>query len=89
MFEFGTTDLMHEKMDKLSKKDRPLFEMARKKMKEVINCDKDTIRHYKGLGNVLKGCQRAHIGHFVLVFKAGLERNFVLFVDFDHHDKIY
>ena len=33
--------------------------------------------------------KRVHIGHFVLVFKIIKRENKIVFMDFDHHDKIY
>lgn len=38
----------------------------------------------------MKYLKRVHIDtHFVLTFNVNKEKNFILFVDFDHHDNIY
>ena len=39
--------------------------------------------------HTLKGFQRVHTGHFVLVFKIDHNKKAVFFCDYDHHDKIY
>ena len=44
---------------------------------------------YKNLRYDMKEFKRAHVGHFVLVFKFDKMNNFILFSDFEHHDVIY
>jgi len=41
----------------------------------------------KPLRNVLKNYRRVHIGSFVLVYK--ISETEIVFMDYDHHDKIY
>jgi mRNA interferase RelE/StbE/toxin YoeB len=90
MFDFDLTDELKLIIRKLIKKDKKKIEIINKKIKEIINCDKNSIQHYKNLRNNLKEFKRVHIeGSFVLIFKVNLVNNFILFADFDHHDKIY
>ena len=72
---------------KIEKKDRQLYENLLNKMNEILN--NSDIEHYKNLRYDLKEFKRAHIGHFVLVFKFDKLNNVILFSDFDHHDNIY
>ena len=74
-------------LNKLLKKDKQLYEQVLKKINEVINSS--DIEHYKNLRHNMKDRKRVHIGHFVLVFKFIKEENKIIFLDFDHHDKIY
>lgn len=90
MFDFNLTDELKLIIRKLVKKDKKKAEIINKKIKEIINCDRDSINHYKNLRHDLNDFKRVHIDRsFVLVFKVDIQNNFVLFVDFDHHDKIY
>lgn len=41
----------------------------------------------KPLRNVMKQYRRVHIGSFVLVYK--IENEEIIFMDFDHHDRVY
>lgn len=90
MFNFDLTDELKLIIKKLAKKDKKKTIIINKKIKEIISCDKDSIQHYKNLRHDLKEYKRVHIDRqFVLVFKVEISNNFILFVDFDHHDKIY
>ena len=64
--------------------------MINKKIKEIVNNDSETIKRYKNLRHNLSDLKRVHIDKsFVLTFKVDITNNFILFYDFDHHDKIY
>lgn len=90
MFDFDLSDKLKIIIKKLAKKDKKKVEIINKKIREVINCDKDSINHYKNLRHDLKEFKRVHIDNsFVMTFKVDLANNFILFVDFEHHDKIY
>ena len=90
MFDFSLTDELTSIIEKLGKKDRKRSEIINKKIRQIINADSSSIQHYKNLRHDLKEFKAVHIdSSFVLVFKVDLQKNFVLFVDFDHHDKIY
>jgi len=90
MFNFDLTDELKLIIRKLVKKDKKKVEIINKKIKEIINSNKDSINHYKNLRHDLSDYKRVHIDRsFILVFKVDLFNNFILFVDFDHHDKVY
>ncbi len=90
MFEFDLSDTLKLKIRKLLKKDRKKAEIINKKIKEIVCSDESAIDHYKNLRRDLKEYKRVHIDtHFVLTFRVDKRKNFVLFVDFEHHDKAY
>lgn len=90
MFSFDLSDDLREKLNKLAKKSPKTAIIINKKIKQIINNDNETVDHYKNLRHDLSDQKRVHIDqHFVLTFKVDKEKNFILFVDFDHHDKIY
>ena len=90
MFTFDFTDELKLKIRKLLRKDRKKVEIIRKKALEIAGNDSDTIDHYKNLRHDLKNFKRVHIDrHFVLVFMVDKEANHILFVDFEHHDRVY
>lgn len=71
---------------KLYKKNRKLYEVAMKKIDEIIFDP----QHYKPLRYDLKNIRRVHLfGPFVLVFKIEENTKAVEFLDLDHHDNIY
>ncbi len=88
MFDFDLTDELKFKISKL--KNNKQVEIIYKKIKQITSCDKDSINHYKNLRHALKDSKRVHIDRsFVLTFKVNPNKNFILFTDFDHHDRIY
>ncbi|MCK5030276.1 MAG: type II toxin-antitoxin system RelE/ParE family toxin [Thermoplasmatales archaeon] len=87
MYKFDVSENLEKILNKLSKKDKDLYNQILKKIDEVIN-SKD-IDHYKNLRYNMKDSKRAHIGHFVLIFQYKKEEDIILFDDFDHHDNIY
>ncbi len=90
MFDFDLSDELKLILRKLSKKDSKKVEIINKKIKEIINSDHQSIDHYKNLRHDMKLLKRVHIDkHFVLTFSVNKEKNFILFVDFDHHDSVY
>jgi len=90
MFDFDISDELKLIIMKLVKKDKKKVEIINKKIKEIINCDNVSINRYKNLRYDLKEFKRVHIDkNFVLIFKVDLTNNFILFVDFDHHDRVY
>jgi mRNA interferase RelE/StbE/toxin YoeB len=90
MFSFDLTDELKLKIKKLLTKDKKKVEIINKKIKEIINNDFETIKRYKNLRYDMSELKRVHIDKsFVLTFKVDLTNNFILFVDFDHHDKVY
>lgn len=90
MFDFSLSDELKLIIKKLVKKDKKKVEIINRKIKEIINSDQQSIQHYKNLRHDLKDYKRVRIDKsFVLAFKVDVLNNFILFVDFDHHDKIY
>ncbi len=90
MFNFDLSDELKLKIRKLVKRDKVKVEIINKKIKEVINNDNTTIDRYKNLRYEQSDRKRVHIDkHFVLTFKIYKKENFILFLDFDHHDNIY
>ncbi|MFH1915776.1 MAG: hypothetical protein ABIJ21_00790 [Nanoarchaeota archaeon] len=75
-----------KKLGKLKKKDPVQYEKVRKKMDAILV---EPMHSYKFLHNNMKGINRVHIGHFVLVFIFDHEKKTVSFEDYDHHDIIY
>ena len=73
------------KLRKLSRKDRARYETVKAKIDEIVR----NPHHYKPLGNVMAGERRVHFGSFVLTFSVDEKTQIILFIDFDHHDKIY
>jgi YafQ family addiction module toxin component len=87
MHNFAVNDELKKKLSKISKKNKELYEQIMKKIDEIINSY--DVEHYKNLRQGMKDLKRAHIGHFVLVFRFDKGNNFIFFDDFDHHDLIY
>lgn len=87
MYDYEIKSPLQKILNKLSKKDKKLYEQILKKIDEIINSE--SIEHYKNLRYDLKEFKRVHIGHFVLVFKFNKNNNLISFEDFKHHDKIY
>ena len=74
-------------MQKLSKKDKSIYEQPIKKMDEIVN--NLDIEHYKNLRYDMKDSKRVHVGSFVLIFQYDKKNDMINFDYFDHHDKIY
>jgi YafQ family addiction module toxin component len=75
-----------KKLAKLKKKDPTHFSKVLKKMDKILV---EPTHKYKFLKHDMKGINRVHIGHFVLVFVINHEEKIVSFEDYDHHDNIY
>jgi YafQ family addiction module toxin component len=90
MFSFDLTDELKFKIKKLLKKDKKKVEIINKKIKQIVSSSLQSINHYKNLRNEMKDFKRVHIdSSFVLIFKVDMNKKFILFVDFDHHNRIY
>jgi len=87
MLSYEYSDKLIKILKKLSKKDKKLYELVLNKIQEIASSD--NIEHYKNLRYGLKDFKRAHVGHFVLVFKFDKTQRLISFEDFDHHDSIY
>ena len=75
-----------KKLAKLKKKDPVEYSQVRKKMDSILL---DPSHSYKFLTHDMKGLNRVHLGHFVLVFRIDHQKKIVSFEDYDHHDNIY
>ena len=73
------------KMKKLAKKDKVRHERTMNKIDEIV----ENPESYKHLGNVMAGISRAHIDPYVMTFEIDEPNKSIIFLDFDHHDKIY
>lgn len=87
MYSYEIIPSLVKSLEKLSKKNKPLYEQAIKKIDEIINTS--DVEHYKNLRHDMKALKRVHIGHFVLVFEYKKTEDKIVFTDFDHHDNIY
>lgn len=77
------TPFFENQLRKIKRKDRTLFERLTKKLREI----RQNPEHHKPLKNVLKGCRRAHLGPFVIIFEINGDTITVHYVK--HHDKAY
>jgi mRNA-degrading endonuclease RelE of RelBE toxin-antitoxin system len=86
--KFTISPELERRLDKLAHKDKPLALAVRKKIQQIISCDKTTIiHHFKNLRGGMSNYKRVHIGSFVLFFK--LEKDALVFDRFVHHGKAY
>ena len=74
------------KLAKLKKKDPSHYFRVRRKMDSILE---DPSHSYKFLTHDMKGANRVHLGHFVLVFIVDHKNMVISFEDYDHHDVIY
>ena len=86
-FPFDFSNKLEGILNKLARKDKALAIAVKKKIKQIIFCDKKDIKHFKNLRGDMSHLKRVHIGSFVLTFK--MEKETIIFEDFDHHDVIY
>ncbi|MFA4907638.1 MAG: hypothetical protein WC602_05200 [archaeon] len=89
-FEYDFSEKLKKKVEKLVGKNRKRSEILHKKVLEIISSDKASIDRYKNLRYGMDDQKRVHIDKsFVLTFNVDKKRNFILFLDFDRHDRIY
>ncbi|MCD4815646.1 MAG: type II toxin-antitoxin system RelE/ParE family toxin [Methanosarcinales archaeon] len=72
-------------LQKLKKKDYILYQRI---IHKIIEISKNP-ELGKPLRNVLKGKPRVHVGSFVLVYSIDKKNETVIFINFEHHDKVY
>ncbi|MGB7531602.1 MAG: type II toxin-antitoxin system RelE/ParE family toxin [Halobacteriota archaeon] len=85
MYEYEIKDRLSKKLQKVSKKDRVLYESIMKKILQIA----DNPYLSKPLHGKLKGKRRVQIGHFVLIYGIEGKERRVIFLDFTHHDEAY
>lgn len=87
---FNISEELENKIEKQVTKDKKLSQELYKKIKEIIDNDDQTIEYYNNLRYSFSDRKRVHVGkHFVLIFKYIKEKKHLIFLDFEHHDKIY
>lgn len=88
MREFEVKPHLQNILRKLHKKDKVAYEAIMKKIEEIV--ESPTIDHYKNLRYDLKEMKRVHVAtHFVLIFSYDKSKDFITFLDFEHHDMVY
>lgn len=80
------TEKISEKLSWLRKKDPAHLLRVIAKINDILSNPRHS---YKFLSKDMKGANRVHIGHFVLVFAINRIKRTISFEDYDHHDKIY
>ncbi|MBI5222848.1 type II toxin-antitoxin system RelE/ParE family toxin [Candidatus Micrarchaeota archaeon] len=89
-FSFDLSDSLSEVLSKLAKLDPRRAELIYKKIRQIIESSDSGIEHYKNLRYNLSDYKRVHIDRsFVLIFQVFKTEKHILFISFDHHDKIY
>jgi mRNA-degrading endonuclease RelE of RelBE toxin-antitoxin system len=86
MYSDSYSEEIVKKLVKIKKKDSKHYNIIRKKMDDILQ---NPHNKYKFLHFDMKGINRVHIGHFVLIFKINHQDKKISFEDYDHHDKIY
>ena len=77
------TPFFEKQLKRYKKKDPVLFERLGKKLIEI----KNNPEHFKPLSNVLKGCRRAHLDPFVIIFE--IQEGTIVVHYAKHHDLAY
>ena len=89
-FDYDFSEVLKKKIKKLVKRDPKRAEILHRKVNEIVNCNEQEIDRYKNLRHNLSDRKRVHIDKsFVLTFSLDRKNKHILFLDFDHHDKIY
>jgi len=68
---------------KLCRKDPAQYSSVMQKIQEIAS----STAHYKRLRYSFKELQRVHVRSYVLIFY--LEDDWVVFVEYEHHDDVY
>ena len=82
----------HENFEiKLKKiKDKKSKENIIKKIEDIADTLEFKPNHYKNLRSPLQDYKRVHVNvSYVLVFRVDNEKKEVIFVDYEHHKKVY
>ena len=75
-----------KKLARIRKKDPSHYSKVIKKIDSILE---NPNHKYKFLHHNMKGVNRVHISHFVLVFVVNHKDKIISFEDYDHHDNIY
>jgi len=86
MYNYEIIPSLQRTLNKLSKKDKKIYEIVMDKIKEVL----ENPQHYKPLKHDLAGEKRVHITKsFVLKFEVYEQTKNVRFIFFGHHDEAF
>ena len=86
MYSYKFRKSLVKKFDKLSKKDKNLLIIIKRKIDEIIL----NPQHYKNLKKPLQHLKKVHIGkYYVFCFSVDEKKKEVIFEEFEHHDKVY
>ena len=86
--KYKISDKLKKVLGTLRKKDSETYKALNNKIREVTNSPDPN--HYKPLKYGLKNLKRVHIRKsFVLVFKYNKDEEFIKFLDYEHHDRVY
>ena len=89
-FSFELSEELKQQIAVLARRDKKTVEIINKKVKEIINCNEETIEHYKNLRYELKDYKRVHIAKsFVLFFQVFKKEKHILFDKIKHNDDAY
>ena len=90
MFSFELHPNLEKKVFILSRKNKILIEIFRKKVEEVIIKDELTIDLYKNLKFPMNEFKRIHLtDNFILLFKVSKKEKHIMFFDIKHRDDAY
>lgn len=88
--DYSFSEKLEKKLQKLKKKMPDRLIKLRKKIEQILNLNEIELNHFKNLRAPLQKYKRVHIDkHFVLIFEINKNNKKIIFIDFDHHDKIY
>ncbi len=88
MRSFAIEEKLQKTLEKISKKDKVLYQAFQRKVEEILTCA--NVDHYKNLRKPLQHLKRVHVlGPFVLTFLYLEPEDKIILYDLDHHDTIY
>jgi len=88
MREYEIKPSLAKKLKKIKKKDLKSCSNILKKINEIIKSN--DVNHYKNLRKPMQHLKRVHVNaHFVLTFKYTEKKDYVEFIDYEHHDDAY
>ena len=86
MYNYALTPELQRILNKLSKKDKNMYEQVLNKINKIL----ENPRHFKPLMHDLAGERRVHImKSFVLKYEIDDTSKTVIFLFFGHHDEAY
>lgn len=86
MYSYEILPSLQKTLNKLSKKDKKIYEIVMSKIEEILKSP----QHYKPLKYDLAGERRVHVmKSFVLKFEIDEQNKRVTFFFFGHHDEAY